>query len=307
MMHGIRFNVLKALAGLAMIAALLGNGRAIRAAEVPFGEAFDASWSLDALWDDGQAEVATYDAERTIYGKAWPHEETRIVVAEPMRTDQLVKPEAPYEGKPIVPALKYNVVTRVQTFNYPYQFMTSLFVERSAPQRMIKGVFSSQEWCGATFKDLMFRSDPPRYTADSYWEDQARIDAPLPWGEDALLEDQLPLALRGLKIEAGDMVRAQLIPSQVGSKAILPVALEPIVIRWQNAESALEAGGRRYTPAEQWVARVWRDPNATKNSPFIGRFVFDAEPPHVLLQYELRGGHKGTLKTLRRWAYWNFP
>jgi hypothetical protein len=272
--------------------------------EIAFKEAFDPAWAQDKIWDDGKAEVATYAAARTIYGKAWLHEETRILVAEPMRTDQHVKPEWPYEGKPTIPVLKYNIVTRIETFNYPYQLMTSLFVDRAGTWRPIKAVYSSQEWCGTTFKDLAFWGETPRYFADSYWEDQAVMHEPMEWGENYLLADQLAVSLRAMKIGEGDFVRAEMLPSEIGNKAF-PPRVSSIQIGRIAAESTVEAAGRTYSPAEQVVYRADFSMNMTKNDPIIGRFVFAAESPRVLLQYELRGGHSGTLKEVRRWAYWD--
>ena len=275
------------------------------AAETAPEGAFDAGWSESGIWDRGKAEVATYEATRRIYGRDWPHEETRIVVAEPMRTDQHVKPEWPDEGKPTRPVLKYNVVTRIETYNYPYQLMTSLFLAREAPEQPLKAVFSSQEWCGATFKDLQFWTDPPRYTADSYWEDQAIIDEPMPWSTGALLEDQLPVSLRALRLEIGESIPCRMIPSQTGNKAQVP-SLVGIKITRVEPSGVLITGEGSYAAEQQVVFRIEHLDSGQDEEALVGEFIFDSAEGHVLLHYRLRGGHEGTLKSVRWWDYWNF-
>jgi hypothetical protein len=274
-----------------------------RAEEVPFAEAFDPAWSQDGIWDDGKAEVATYDAVRTIYGQGWQHEETRILVSEPMRVDQHVKAEHPYAGKTTHPVLKYHVVSRLQTTNYPYQLSMSLFLDRAVSWRPIKAVYSSQEWCGITHKDFAFWERPPQFVADSYWEDEATTFGKLAdWEEGCLLEDQLAVSLRGLKLSVGDFVSVRVLPSQVGNRLSVPRPW-PVTIWRETAAEPFLIGTERYEAAAQIVFRA-KDAAPTENDPFVGRFVFAAEPPHLLLRYEMRRGHSGELKSVRRWAYW---
>ena len=43
---------------------------------------FDQQWAMHKLWEDGLAEVATYDAERTVYQKKRRFEFVQITVKE---------------------------------------------------------------------------------------------------------------------------------------------------------------------------------------------------------------------------------
>ena len=260
-------------------------------------QAFNPLWSLDRIWDDGLAEVAIYEAERVIYGKSWPHEETRILVAEPMETSRHVKAEPPYAGKSILPVLKYNIVTRVQTKNYPYQLMSSLFIDRSAPERVVKATFSSQEWCGQTFKDLQLYHNPPRFTANSYWAGQAIIDQPLEWAEGTLLEDQLAVSLRALSLAEGEEISIRMLPSQIGNRAPAPQII-PAVIQRLKPTGELQAGSDTWDPGERVVYEIRGEGG------FEATYEFAIKPPHVLLQYAHSDGRRGTLKSLQRRAYW---
>lgn len=259
------------------------------------GEHFDAQWSLDRLWDDGLAEVAIYDAERVIYGEPRPHEEARILVSEPMDARQHVKADPPYEGKRILPVLKCNIFSRVETKNYPYHLMVSLFIDRARPSRLVKATYSSQEWCGQTFKDLQFYRDPPRFSANSYWDGQAIIDQPLEWDSNTLLEEQLAVSLRALNLEAGEEMAIRLLPSQVSNRAPVP---EPVAAVISRVERSDRLEGMNFEDGPPLTYELAADDGSW------AAYAFGSEPPRVLLAYRHSDGRQGRMKSVRRRAYW---
>lgn len=265
---------------------------------VDWEKAFDPVWSQQSIWDDGKAEVAIYDASRVIYGKARPHEEIRIIVAEPMDKEAWVKADPPYEGRNILNVLKYNIVARVPTKNYDYQFMASLFLDRGQPARVVKGTYSSQEWCGQTFKDLQLYKSPPRFTANSYWDGQAIVDQPLDLPANTLLEDQLPVTLRACNLDIDEAVDIHLIPSLISSKAPVPQPLKARLTRLHPSESLI-AGGLGYMPEKQMVFKV------EAAGDYWVVYQFDLKPPHHLLCYKTSDGRTAKLKLgVKRRAYW---
>ncbi len=258
-------------------------------------EHFDPQWSFDPLWDDGLAEVAIYDAERVIYGQPRPHEEVRILVSEPMDTRQHVKADPPYEGKRILPVLKCNIFSRVETKNYPYHLMVSLFVDRARPSRLVKATYSSQEWCGQTFKDLQLYRDPPRFSANSYWDGQAITDRPLEWDSNTLLEEQLAVSLRALKLEVGEEMAIRLLPSQVSNRAPVPEPVSAVISRVERS-GWLE--GMNFEDGPSLIYEIEAEDGSW------AAYAFAPEPPRVLLGYRHSDGRQGRLKSVRRRAYW---
>jgi hypothetical protein len=144
---------------------------------------FHAAWAQDPLWDDGLAEVTLYEAHRPQYGKIESYEAVFIVVKEDFNRDLLVKADPPL------------------TDNYPYHFMASVFVRRDAPTRLVKLTLGSQEWCGNTFKEIKTVGGRSELITNSYFDGQGDARRPLDLRPGDLLEDQLPLALRGLNFD----------------------------------------------------------------------------------------------------------
>ena len=93
--------------------------------------ASDTSFGSHELWNDGRAEVAIYDAKKRIYGKLWNHEMVMITVKEDFNTAYYTKADYPYEGKDLLPVLKLNIFTKIQTQNYPYHYLVSVFVKKA--------------------------------------------------------------------------------------------------------------------------------------------------------------------------------
>ncbi len=195
---------------------LAGLGPAPRsAAQTP--PAFDSSWSRDPLWDDGQAEVSLYEAKRPQYGKSETYEAVFIVVKEDFDAKLLVKADPPYEGRQLLPVLKLNAIHSYWTPNYPYHFLASVFVRRDDPGALVKLSVGSQEWCGNTFK-LVKTAPRPELTVHSYFDGEGDAVRPLDLRSGDLLEDQLPLALRGLVFAPGLEVRRRILPSLISNK-----------------------------------------------------------------------------------------
>lgn len=261
-------------------------------------EKIDPAWSQSSWWDDGKAEVATYQAQRVIYGKArLDEQQVHVLVAEPFHAEQLVKADPPYAGKPVTPVLKHHVTQHYETENYPYNLAASQFVVRADPARLLKATFVGYEWCGITFKEFRLGQTEPVFVSHSYWEDEAHQTVPLDWAGEALLQDQLAVTLRALRLAPGEQTDVRLIPPQVGNKAPRPEPVAATITRSEAAE-ALQAGGEVYEPAEQVVYRV------ETGAGEAATYVFGAEMPHALLHFEHSDGRRLSLKSIERRAYW---
>ena len=98
----------------------------------------------------------------------------------------------------VYPVLKLNVVRHFQTGIYDYNVMTSIFARVAPGWPLAKISFSSQEWCGHVYHQILPRERPRRRassTATSTARPTARTSCPCP--KDGVFEDALPILLRG--------------------------------------------------------------------------------------------------------------
>jgi len=257
--------------------------------------AFDSAWSRDALWDDGQAEVALYDAKRPQYAKTESYEAVFIVVKEDFDAKLLVKADPPYEGRQLMPVLKLNAVHSYWTPNYPYHFLASVFVRRDDPTALAKLTVGSQEWCGNTFK-LLKTTPRPELTVHSYFDPEGDAARLLDLRPGDLLEDQLPLALRGLPFAPGVEIRRRLLPSLVSNK--LGHGL-------QFLDAAITVVGEENlaTPAGRFGA--WKV--SVKFGEVEQTWWFEKDAPHTLLKMDSSDGRAWILKARTRKPYWQAP
>ena len=93
---------------------------------------FDENWAMKKYWEDGLAEVATYDAERVVYKKKRSFEYTLITVKEEFNQEFNVKTDD-YERADLFPVMKVNQFCAIPADNYPYHYLTSLFFRRDQP------------------------------------------------------------------------------------------------------------------------------------------------------------------------------
>ncbi|HEX8657434.1 MAG TPA: hypothetical protein VF690_07875, partial [Hymenobacter sp.] len=98
---------------------------------------FDQEWAMRKLWEDGLAEVATYEAERVVYKKKRTFEYTQITVKEEFNQQFNVKTDD-YQRDDLFPVMKINQFCRIPTEQYPYHFLTSLFFRRDQPVALHK-------------------------------------------------------------------------------------------------------------------------------------------------------------------------
>ena len=258
--------------------------------------AFDPSWAQSALWDDGQAEVALYEARRPQYGKIESYQALLIVVKEDFSQQLYVKADPPYEGKSLLPVLKLNAVHSYWTPNYPYHFLASVFVRREDPTRLVKLTVGSQEWCGNTFKEVKAWSRPAEFVFHTYFDGEGDGTGRLDLEAGDLFDDQLPLSLRGLRFAPGLRVRARLYPSLISNNLRRPAT--PI-----EAEIRVEAEERVATPRGQTSA--WRVKVAAGD--LTQTYWFASASPHELLKMESSDGRALLLREIARKPYWKVP
>ena len=259
-------------------------------------DGFDHAWAADSLWDDGQAEIALYQARRPQYGKIESYEAVLIVVKEDFNPRLNVKADPPYEGKNLLSVLKLNAIHSYWTDNYPYHYLLSVFVRRADPASLVKLTLGSQEWCGNTFKEVSTAGGRAEFHFHSYFDGQGDGSRPLDLRPGDLLEDQLPLVLRGLRFAPGLELRRRLLPSLISNSLRAPVEFRQAVIKVEGEERVSTPTGS--FPA--WKVRLTAgDLEQT--------WWFEKTAPHTLLKMESSDGRAWLLKARTRKPYWQAP
>ncbi len=277
---------------------ILPNAQTLLAQRSTLSEAIYNGWATDGLWDDGNAEIAEYKGERIIYGEPRSHTCRLITVKEDFNTEYYVKADWPYGQKPILTTLKQNQVATIETPNYPYHFMTSVFFDRNDVGDTVKMSVSSQEWCGLTFKEYQLWHEVPIMSYSSYWDGEGTGERGLPdHTETTLFEEELPLIVRALNFEDGLTVQFGLQPNQTTTRAPAPrPAIALLVVK--RPPHAVETAIGPYTRSQAWVVTIETDDNRALE------FLVEADYPNRLLQWSHSDGRNYQLQDIRRWPYW---
>jgi hypothetical protein len=184
------------LAAFLLAAALLPAGLLppARAADPPLTPDPD----FGGYWHDGQAELDGYRWTGIRYGQERRGQSVMVFVTEPFSESARVKVDDParHPGD-VLDVLKLNHVRDFQTGIYDYNTMVSLFVQ-SDTFEPVKLSFSSQEWCGNVYDELIFRSKGIEETLHSYFEGESGVRT-YPARPGGVSEDNLFILLRGLR------------------------------------------------------------------------------------------------------------
>ena len=257
---------------------------------------FKLDWAGDKLWDDGKAEVGLYEAKRVIYGKVRDFEYVYILVKETFNKAYNVKTDY-YERDDLFAVMKLNMFAKVQTENYPFHCLTSIFFKREQPIRLHKMTSSSQEWCGNTFKLFLDTGNVFKYVYHSYWDQEGDGTALI--SENVLFEDQLPYTLRALRFSHGLEFKHLVLASQISNKAKKPKIYQAtfLVAKETNAVITQDSiiGN---TAGEAWKVTVKLMDNK------VNQYWFSGKYPNYLLKQVTWDGKILVLKNISRKKYW---
>jgi hypothetical protein len=231
------------------------------------------------FWDDGQAEIAVYKAERPHYGQLYPSEITYYLVKEPFNPKEKVKSNTP-EGDGVVPAIKLNQVITTPTGTYTYQQMHSAFWSKKAGT-LLKASLSHHEACGSSYKEVLRSGDQFHYLAHTYWQGQSRVERSIALSSTTWWQDELPFQLR--RLVADDQPLPEpifLIPTMIHSKAGATGPKPATLQRDGFTVTVTHVGGK-------------------------DQLTFDPEWPHIMTSWKQADGTRLTLKKHLRLDYWN--
>jgi len=146
---------------------------------VNIGPVISKHQDFDSYWNQGMAEITTYDLYQARYGEMRQGEAVMVFVTENFSQEKQVKTDNPNAyATPIIPVLKMNMTKRFYTGLYPYSMMLSSFVAAGgmAPWQALKIASSVSEWCGQVYAQLNLHDDHYRYNLHSYFESEGDID-----------------------------------------------------------------------------------------------------------------------------------
>jgi hypothetical protein len=251
-------------------------------------------------WGDGRAELAGYRLVQPRYGAKRDGTAVMVFVTEDMSDSVRVKADpGKHPPKDVYPVMKLNAIRDFQTGIYDYNVMTSTFARVATGWPVAKISFSSQEWCGNVYHQLLFRGTRIEGTFHSYFDGEADGTDALPFPEGGVAEDQLPILLRGWKeeyLKAGESRSVAFLPS------LLHARLEHKPLAWGRARISRGAAPSSVTvPAGTFTVVTW---TVAEEGGRTFTYQFEAEPPFRLVRWAVDTGEEATLRGVTRLAYW---
>lgn len=254
--------------------------------------------NFETWWHDGKAELNGYKLQVSRYGQTREGHAVSIYVTEPFSESKRVKvDDHTRDPADTFDALKLNLVRDFQTGIYDYNTMVSVFV-RSADFSPVKVSFSSAEWCGHVYEELLFFPDRIVGQYFSYFENESgprNLDAK-PGG---VHEDNLWILLRGLRgefLKPGEKKTVPFLPSVYHGRLAHKAPV------WTTAEIVRETKTEKVkTPAG--LFEVTRYP-VTVAGGRVGAFLVEASHPHRIVRWELPPDISAELTGSMRSSYW---
>jgi len=252
-------------------------------------------------WGDGRAELNGYRLTQPRYGALRSGSAVLIFVTEDFSDERRVKAESRGRAPSgVYPVLKLNHLRQFQTGVYDYSTMTSVFAQVAAAWPVRKISFSSQDWCGQLWHQLLPASGRVEGIFHSYFEGEADGRDELPLPEGGVFEDALPLLVRGLDgvpfLGEGESRSVPWLPS------LLSRRLGHTRLSWGRASLSRESGSREITvPAGRFRAIVFREDvqGGAKTE-----WVVEQAWPHRLLRWSSDQGEEAVLLGSSRQPYW---
>lgn len=264
---------------------------------------FDAAFWKQ--WGDGQAELSGYDLTFPRYGQPRRGVAVTIFVTETFSNALRVKSDpGRHPASDEFSVMKLNLVEDYQTGIYDYNDMTSIFVALAPVNGRPAGSaakisFSSQEWCGHTFQQLLFDARAIRATSHSYFDgeadQQSRFDDPA----EGISEDELLLWARGMaapKLVPGERREVPFLTSLQASRQ------QHAPLSWRRATLSRSARPQQISgPLGKFSVEVWTAaiPGGVQRTVYV-----EAAEPHRVIRWEASNGEHAELLGSRRMKYW---
>lgn len=256
------------------------------------------------VWGDGQAEVAAYDLTEPHYKAPRRGSAVTIFVSETFSNSARVKAD-PGKHPPAdeFPVIKLNLVKDFQTGIYDYNDMTSVFVAAKAVNNRDAGSptkisFSSQEWCGHVYHQLLFDAAVIRNTRHSYFDGEGDEQTQLPYPAKGLSADVLLHWARGMagpQLKPGESREVDLLDSLQTNRD------KHVRIAWNKAKLTRSAAAQKITvPAGTFEVEAFEVSSAAGKRTF---YVEKASPRRII-RWEDSNGERAEMLRSARLKYW---
>lgn len=259
--------------------------------------AFNHDWERDAIWHDGKAEVAQYDATRTVYDQTRHYIATIYTNKEAVAGEPSFTKSADGGGRM---AFKNHTREDIPTQNYDYHYSTMCYVGAEDFQSL-KLDMGSQEDCGASYKQFIHHDGELAWHQFSYFPDQGHRagESDVPAG--FVFQDALGVVLRGYPFDQPREITLSILPNQTTTKWS-PVKPVPMTVSYVGEEVLDLPVGE----TEAHHLRVTPDSAEAPAGTHDYWFAADGTAPtlHVMVKYQGPGGQTYALRSLDRGAYW---
>ncbi len=251
-------------------------------------------------WGDGKAELDGYSLKQPRYGTVRTGTAVLVFVTEDFSESLRVKADpGKHPASDVYPVLKLNAVRDFPTGIYDYNVMTSTFLRVAPGWPVAKVSFSSQEWCGHVWHQLVPRAGRLAGLFHSYFDGEADGTDDLAFPEGGVLEDALPILLRGWNgryLKPGESREVPFLPS------LLWARLHHRPLAWTKAKVARAAAARPVAvPAGRFDVTTYTVETAD------GRklaFEIEAAAPFRLVRQSGPDGEELALRGSTRLSYW---
>jgi hypothetical protein len=253
-----------------------------------------------AHWGDGKAEIDGYALEQPRYGTLRSGTAVLVYVTEDFSDSLRVKADpGKHPASDVYPVMKLNAVRDFQTGVYDYNVMTSTFLRVAPGWPVAKVSFSSQEWCGHVWHQVVPRGGRLAGLFHSYFDGEADGTDDLAFPEKGVLEDALPILLRGWNgeyLKPGESRAVPFLPS------LLWARLRHRSLAWTQAKIARAATVRGVSvPAGRFDVTTYTVEVADGRK--LG-FEIEAAPPFRLVRQTGPDGEELALRGSTRLSYW---
>lgn len=192
--------------------------------EIPTLKSIQKKDFFGKSWDDNAAEVTTYKARTYLQGRERDHEVVLVTLAETLNREFHVPAKWPHGDKPLVPVITQHFVTTIDTPTIPHHRMSTSYVRRGEPGKLLRMTTSVLGFPGPGTKDIRLFAGRSEVAFFSPHDGEGGGTWTLDHEADHLFEEQLFLTLRSLRFREGLTARFRLYPPQLTSKAEEPMA-----------------------------------------------------------------------------------
>lgn len=271
--------------------------------------AFDPEFG--SHWHDGKAEIAAYQLEIKRYSSLRSGNAVSIFVTEPFSWSKRVKIDTvtPEKQRDRVEVLKLNLMRDFPTGLYDYNTMLSVFAVSENALGKFQGQpakisYSSQEWCGHVYQQLLPDDEQIESTIHSYFENVGDETSTIKKPKDAVLADMLFHWARGFAqpfMNPGESIERPLL------NPVAQMRLNHKPPQFENATFSINPNTEFIQAAEKkWEVR---QRSVASKSGLTFRFWVETSKPYRIIKWKLDGAEgnseEAILVGVKRFSYWN--